>query len=353
MSFIKVAFAGVGNLCSGFVQGLEYYKDVSKQQSLLHPKIAGLTITDLEVVAAFDIDERKVGLDLTEAIFGDPNKTPEVVKLQKSGIIVQKGPTLDGVAETAVEEIKVSSAPDVDVAKALQESGAEVLVIATPSGATNSCNYYVEAALKAGCAVVNASPTPVARDNEWARKFQDAKLPILGDDLQSQAGGTAFHKGLLVLLKELGVKVEDTYQLDVSGGLEGLTTLDFDRRQFKRKVKEESISRSFDDPINVASGSTDYLDFLGTLRIGHYWVAGQSFLGQPVKIDIRMETLDGSNGAATVVDAVRAAKIALNRVLGGPIGSVSAYLFKAPPLIMPQEEARNGFDDFVLGRRKY
>jgi myo-inositol-1-phosphate synthase len=353
MRSIKVALVGVGNLASGFVQGLAYYEDPHKQGELLHPKIAGLTISDMEVVAAFDIDERKVGKDLSEAIFADPNKMPQVVDLQSLGVEVQKGPTLDGVAETATEVIHVSNKPDVDVVDVLKRSEAEVVVIATPSGAVETCEHYVNAALEAGCAVINASPTPIARDKKWARKFFEARLPILGDDLQSQSGGTAFHKGLLKLLIELGVSVDDTYQLDVSGGLEGLTTLDFDRRHYKRQVKEQSISRAIDKPINVASGTTDYLDFLGTLRIGHYWVAGSTFLDQPIKIDIRMETLDGSNGAATLVDAVRLAKIALNRVLGGPIGSVSAYLFKAPPLIMPHDEAKAGFEDFILGRRKY
>ncbi len=349
MSKIKVAFAGIGNLASGFVQGIAYYSKNSEQH-ITHPRLGGFEIKDIEIVAAFDIDERKVGKDLSEAIFAEPNTMAKIVDVPEIGVTVSMAPVLDGVAETATDVIKISSEKEVAVKKTLEESGAEILVIATPSGATKTCEAFAQAALEAGVAVINATPTPIARNPKWAREFTNAKLPLLGDDLQSQAGGTAFHKGLLKLLNEIGVKVMDTYQLDVSGGLEGLTTLDFERRNYKRSVKEHSIKQALDYEFEVAAGTTDYLQFLGSLRIGYYWVEGHGFLGQPVRLDIQMESNDGSNGAASLTDAVRVMKIALNRVASGPLVAPAPYLFKAPPVFMPLEKTKQAFDDFVTGK---
>ncbi len=350
---IKVAVAGVGNLVNGLVQGIKYYSDHKNQDDLLHPKIGGFQIEDIKVVAAFDIDERKVGKDLSEAIFAAPNKMDMVVELETTHVIVQKSPTLDGVAETARGELKVSDSKDVDVVKVLENSGAEMLVIATPSGAVQTAEMFAEAALKAKIGVINATPTPLARNSVWARKFREASLPILGDDLQSQAGGTSFHKGLLQVLKDIGVHVKETYQLDVSGGLEGLTTLDFDRRNYKRSVKEHSIKQALDYNFEVAAGTTDYLEFLGSLRIGNYWVAGKGFLGQPVTLDIRMESVDGSNGAASLADAIRTMKIAINTVAKGPVSGPAPYLFKAPPVTVPLAQAKTNFEGFISGKNGF
>lgn len=349
---INVAVVGVGNLINALVQGIEYYKDPEQQNKLLFPKIGGFTISDINVVAAFDIDARKVGKDLAEAIFAYPNKMPKVVDLQPTGVIVQKAPVLDGLAETTAVEIEIANVADADIAKELKEKNAHLIIIATPTGTDLVVETFVKAALEVGIGVINATPSPIARNPEWAKKFVNAQLPIIGDDLQSRAGGTVFHKELLNILQNIEVNVKDTYQLDVSGGLEGLTTLDFDRRQYKRKIKEESISRSLDHTMNVASGSTDYLEFLGSTRVANYWVKGTGFLDQPVTMDIRMSSVDGSNGASALVDAIRAMKIALNRVLAGPISSPCAFLFKAPPLILPHDEAKNMFLDFISGYRK-
>ena len=349
MTQIKVAIAGVGNLASGFIQGIQYYTNHSEEK-IAHPRLGGYEIKDIEVVAAFDIDERKVGKDLSEAIFANPNKMPKIMDVPELGVLVKKTPVLDGVAETAEEVIKISSEKEVDLAAELKSSGAEMLIIATPSGAVKTCEAFAKAGLDAGIGVINATPTPIARDPKWAREFRLAKLPLLGDDLQSQAGGTAFHKGLLKLLNEIGVRIKDTYQLDVSGGLEGLTTLDFERRNYKRSVKEHSIRQSLDYDFEVAAGTTDYLEFLGSTRIGYYWVEGKGFLGETVKLDIQLETVDGSNGAATLSDAVRVMKIALNKVATGPLVSPAPYLFKAPPVVMPLEKTPEAFEDFITGK---
>ena len=348
---IKIAVAGVGNLTSALVQAIAYYKS-GHEEELVHPKIGGFSIGDIVIVAAFDIDKRKVGLDLSEAIFAAPNNKQQVVSVDKSGVIVQMGPTLDGISEYTEEVIEVSSEQSVNLVEILKQSGAELLVINTPSGSDEANKEYATAALEAGLGVINSTPSEIVRNMELSRKFTSANLPLIGDDLQSQAGGTIFHKGLLEVLHEQGIKVDDTYQLDVSGGLEGLTTLDFDRRKMKRTTKEDSIKRSLPYGINVAAGTTDYLDFLGSRRIGHYWIKGKGFLGHNVSIDIRMITDDGSNGAASLVDAIRSAKIALNQTIGGPVNAVCAHIFKAPPAYLSRTDAMEGFEAFIDGKRE-
>jgi len=348
---IKVAVAGVGNLTSALIQAIEYYRE-GHEDELMHPRLAGFVISDIEVVAAFDIDSRKVGHDLSEAVFAAPNNKVQVVNVPKRGVIVKMGPVLDGISEYTEDVIDVSDEEPVNLAEELEQSGAELLVLNTPSGSQKANNAYVKAALEAGIGLINSTPSQVVRDNKVVREFSAKGLPILGDDLQSQAGGTVFHKGVLEVLHEQGIKVKDTYQLDVSGGLEGLTTLDYDRRTLKRSTKENSIKRSLPYETNVAAGTTDYLDFLGSRRIGHYWIKGKGFLGHQVKIDITMQTDDGSNGAAALVDAIRACKVALARGIAGPVKTVCAHLFKAPPSYLSRTDAIEGFDEFISGERQ-
>ena len=210
---------------------------------------------------------------------------------------------------------------------------------------------YAQAALDAEVAFINCTPTRIASDTEWARKYKKANVCLIGDDLQSLAGGTVLHKGFLDVLKEQGVTIKDTYQLDVAGGLETLNTLDDDRKQYKREVKERTLKQSFKNEINLASGTSDYLEFLGNRRIGHFWILGEGFMGMPVKIDIRLETLDGPNGAATLIDVIRASKVAVNRAGSGPIISISAYGFKAPPINTDRHTAHKWFKEYLEGIR--
>ena len=347
---IKIAVAGVGNLTSALVQAIEYYRS-GHEEELMHARLGGYVISDIQVVAAFDIDETKVGKDLSEAIFAHPNNKAQVVDIPKMDVIVQKGPVLDGVSEYTETVIKVSSEPNANLVEVLKNSGAELLVINTPSGSQKANETYVAAALEAGVGLINSTPSKIVRDTNTVRDFTAKGLPLFGDDLQSQAGGTVFHKGVLEVLHEQGIKVRDTYQLDVSGGLEGLTTLDYERRVLKRSTKENSIKRSLPYETNVAAGTTDYLDFLGSRRIGHYWIKGSGFLGHEVKIDITMQTDDGSNGAASLVDAIRAAKVAVGRGISGPVSAVCAHLFKAPPSYIARTEAMTGFESFISGER--
>ncbi|MFV2016329.1 MAG: hypothetical protein ACC656_12925, partial [Candidatus Heimdallarchaeota archaeon] len=280
------------------------------------------------------------------AIFAPPNNQRGIADLKKVGVTVQKAPTLDGLSEYTTDVVKISSEADANVSEILKSTKTELLIINTPSGSNKAVDYFTNAALESGVGVINSTPSSVVGNSIWVKKFKERGLVLIGDDLQSQAGGTVFHKGILEILNEQAVIVEDTYQLDVSGGLEGLTTLDYERRSLKRGTKEDSIKRSLPYDIRVAAGTTDYLDFLGSRRIGHYWIFGKSFLGQDVKIDIRME-VDDSNGAASLVDAIRAAKLAIRKGEAGPINSICAHLFKSPPVNLSRRDANAAFQKFV------
>ncbi len=345
---INVAIAGIGNLATGLVEALQYYKANQDLIGVSYPSLGGYLIEDIKIVAAFDIDDRKVGKDITDAVRVSLGaREPFVENLEPLGIEVRKGPVEDGISEMTKDVIPLSSQKEVDVAKVLKETNADILVIAVPTGATKAVYRYAEAAIKADVAVLNATPTPLARDPSWARKFKEARIPLAGDDIQSKAGGTVIHKGILDALTEQGVRVVNTYQLDVSGGLEGLNTLDVIRRAYKRGVKEDTIRRAMPYPLNVASGTTDHLEFLGDRRIGHFWIEARYFMNAPLRIDLRMESYDSPNGAATLVDAIRAIQIARNHVISGPITAISAYCFKAAPVIVSRLQAKKWFEDFV------
>lgn len=347
---VKIAVLGVGNLTSALVQSIEYYKNNSSKD-LPYANIGGFKVSDIEIVAAFDIDERKVGKDLAEAIFAKPNNKHKVVDVPSTGVIVKKSPTMDGVSEYSAEEVKVSSSEDINLVEEIKKSGAELLVINVPSGSDELVVFAAESALEAGVGVINSTPSPLVRKTELVRKFKEKGIPMFGDDLQSETGGTIFHKGLLEVLDQQGVKLIDSYSLDVSGGLEGLNTLDYERRSKKRGSKEESIRRSLPYDVNIASGTTDYLDFLGSTRLGHWWIYGKGFMGHEIKIDIRMETDDGSSGAASLVNVIRAGKLALGRGASGPVTSVCSHMFKIPPEYRARLDAIKGFEEFITGER--
>ncbi len=349
---IKIAIAGIGNIASGLLQGICYlnsYKE--KRDQLLHPKIGSYEAKNIRIVAAFDVDSSKVNQDLVDAIFAPINSTPQFIEVDKTGVIVEKGPLEDGLSEHLQQVINVSDNEDVDVVKVLKEKEVDMLVCALPTGAEKAVETYAQAALDAEVAFINCTPTSIANDTVWARKFKRANVCVIGDDLQSLAGGTVLHKGFLDVLKEQGVNIKDTYQLDVAGGLDTLNTLDDDRKQYKREVKERTIQESFGNHINIASGTSDYLEFLGNRRVGHFWIDGEGFMGMPLKIDLRLETLDGPNGAATLIDVIRATKIAINRAGSGPMSSICAYGFKAPPVTTSRHTAHKWFVEYIQGKR--
>ena len=349
MPKVKVALIGVGNCASAFIQGIQYYQRFAKPEDcvgLRNPTLAGLSPKDIAVVAAFDVDARKVGKDLSEAIFAAPNNAPKVAAVPALSVKVNKGPLLDGVGESTAALIEVSKAKDADVAKILKDAGAEVLVNLLPSGAQKASMWYAEQALAAECAFVNATPTFIASDPAWAKKFADAKMPLVGDDLVDQVGSTTLHKTLLRLLTENGVKIDETYQLDVGGGAESVDTMDRSR-DAKRQIKTETVAASLPYKAEVVAGSTDYVDFLQNKRDSYFWISGVYFCNSPMKIDLKFQTVDAPNAGSVLFDVVRAMKLALNKKLKGALEPVCAYGFKHPPQILSLEVADKEFATFV------
>ena len=354
MTRVRVALVGIGNCSNGLIQALEYYKN-GDTIGLNYQKLGGYGIEDIDVVAAFDIDARKVDKDLSEAIFAKPNTGLKLIEVPKTGIRVNKGELLDGIDGVIREskQVEVSDIEPVNIADVLIETQADMLVCLLPTGAKIATEYYAEQALKAEIAFVNATPQFIATNPHWGKQFKKAGLPVVGDDLQSQMGGTAFHKGVLEFFTKRGIKVTNTYQLDLSGGLEGLNTMDIDRMRVKRRIKSETINRVLPySGTGVETGTSDYFDMLQHRRIGYFWIEAKGFLGRPIICDITLKTEDASNGAGTLVDVVRATKVALNRVVSGPLVSVSAYGFKHVPVYTSTEEAIRWMEGFIAGNRE-
>jgi myo-inositol-1-phosphate synthase len=346
---VKVALIGVGNCASAFVQGIRYYSGMQKSEDLIglrNPVLAGLSAKDIEVVAAFDVDERKVGKDLSEAIFALPNNAPKVADVPSTGVKVDKGPLLDGLGELSKAIVKVSNVVDANVVKVLKDADAEVIVNLLPSGAIKASQWYVEQALVAGCGFVNATPHFIASDAAWAKRFADAKLPLVGDDLIDQVGSTSLHKTLLKLLSDNGVKIVETYQLDVGGGTESVDTQERSR-DAKRSIKTESVASSIPYKAEIVAGSTDYVDFLQNKRDSYFWISGVYFCNAFMKIDLKFQTVDAPNAGSVLFDVVRAMKLALNEKLEGAVEPICAYAFKRPPQMVSLEIAEKEFAKFL------
>lgn len=354
MSKIKVALVGVGNCASALVQGVHHYKDIEKEEEAVglrylfldnyHPR-------DIQFVCAFDVEVRKVGKDLSEAVFSPPNNTVKLADIPQLGVPVLKCPVLDGVGEYLKSMIKIDNSPSVDVARKLRESGADIVINLLPSGATSASRWYAEEALKAGCAFVNTTPALIANDAAWVKRFEDARLPVVGDDLMDQVGATILHKTLLRMLTGRGVRVSETYQLDVGGGTESLDTLER-TREMKRVMKTKAVETVLPYRASVVAGSTDYVDFLGNRRDSYFWVEGLCFGRVPIRLDIRLNSVDAPNAGSVLFDVIRGVKIALDRRVSGALLSISAYAFKRPPQILPIEIAEQWFKDFVSGKRE-
>ena len=352
MSGIRVALAGVGNCASALVQGAKYYAKAENEEQTLglkNPTLGGYRPCDIEFVCAFDIETRKVGVDLSKAILFKPNNTLKFFSVPNLDVQVMKGPVLDGLSKHTKNVIKESMQPEVDVAKELKRKKAEILVNLLPSGAVKATQWYAEQALAADCAFINTSPVFVASKSKWAKKFENANLPLIGDDLADQIGSTAIHKTLLKFLSDRGVHIDKTYQLDVGGGTESLNTLDR-TRELKRAVKTHSVESVLSHKASVVAGSTDFVDFLENRRDSFFWIKGFYFGKVPILLDLRLSTVDAPNVGSVLFDVIRAAKIALDRHVAGPLLSVSAVAFKHPPKIMPMETAEKKFKNFVLGR---
>jgi myo-inositol-1-phosphate synthase len=354
MSKIRVALLGVGNCASALVQGVQYYGKAEKEDQALglkHLFLGGYHPRDVEFVCAFDIEARKIGKDLSEAVFAHPNNTLKITDVPKLNVQVLKGPVLDGVGDLVKGVLKVSKEQDADVVEALRDSDAEIAVNLLPSGAKKATEWYAEQALKAGCAFINATPVFIASNASWAGRFEKAGLPVAGDDLADQVGSTAVHKTLLQLLSEQGVRISETYQLDVGGGTESLDTLDR-TRELKRTVKTKSVESVLPYKASVVAGSTDFVDFLQNRRDSFFWIKGFYFGKVPMLLDLRLSTVDAPNAGSVLLDVIRAVKLALNRKVAGALTSVSAAAFKHPLKMLPIEAAEKQFQDFVSGKRE-
>jgi len=353
MGTIRIAIAGIGNCCSSLLQGMEYYKQNGYQSlGIIHDTFGGYKPSDIKVVAAFDVVTNKVGKDIAEAIHAEPNNTPKIVDVQKFGVIVQMGEMKDGITDSLKEILKVSDATPVDVASVLVENKVDLLINLVPSGATETTEYYAKQALKAKCGFVNATPHPIASDENWAKSFKDTGVPVVGDDIMNQIGSTIIHKNLLKMLVDRGILIKETYCLDVGGAMESLNSIERSRwikRKFKSDAVKSQISELQDVP--VVSGSTDFVDFLENRRESYFWIKGNYFHNAPLTIDIRLTTIDAPNSFAIVIDAIRGLKLALDRKTVGPIESVSAFCCKRPPKQATIQEAEQMLDDFISGKR--
>ncbi|MGY5852666.1 MAG: inositol-3-phosphate synthase [Candidatus Thorarchaeota archaeon] len=354
MNGIKVALVGVGNCASALVQGVEYYRDVKASDDIVglnHPDFAGYHVGDIEFVAAFDVIDGKVGVDLAEAIFAKPNNVIRFAEVAKTGVKVQMGPMHDGVDDNLRALAEVSNQSPVDVVKVLKDSGAEIVVNLVPGSAKETTEFYADAALEAGCAFINGVPISIASNPEWSAKFEEKGLPLIGDDIQDQLGSTVLHRSILQLLVARGVKVDKSYQLDVGGGAESLDS-HYRGRMRKRGVKTSAISQDLPYDAPLVAGSSDFVPFMDNNRESYFYVYGRQFGGAPVIIDIRVEVTDGPNAGPILMDAIRGAKLALKRGVGGALEAVSAYGFKKPPVPTTMYKAERWVEEFLLGKRK-
>lgn len=348
----RVALAGVGNCASSLIQGIQYYGKCEKGEEcfgLRNLTLGGLHARDIEIVAAFDIDARKVGKDLAEAIFAAPNNAPEIVKVQQTGVIVNKGPVLDGLGQYTKTVVQLNDEQESDVSSVLKENKAEIVVNLLPSGAVKASEWYAEQALTANCAFINVTPNSIASNSSWTKRFERRNLPLAGDDLIDQVGATTLHKTLLALLSVNGVRITETYQLDVGGGTESLDTLER-TRDVKRTVKTRSVESALPYKADVVAGSTDYVDFLQNRRDSYFWIRGTYFCDVPMQIDMKLSALDSPNAGSVLLDVIRATKIALDRGSKGAVLPICAYAFKRPPKMLSLEKAEKMFADFISQR---
>ncbi|MFQ5514499.1 MAG: inositol-3-phosphate synthase [Myxococcota bacterium] len=360
MRTIRVAIAGVGNCASSLIQGLEYYRarDADEIAGLMHPRVGDWRVGDIEVVAAFDIDRRKVGEPLEQAIFAHPNCTRVFQStLPASGVRVQMGPILDGVAPHMLEypddrAFRPANAEPVDVTRALRDAGAEILICYLPVGSEQAVRHYAEACLDAGVALVNCVPVFIASDPKWAARFREVKIPIVGDDIKSQVGATIVHRLLTRLFGDRGVRLDRTYQLNTGGNTDFLNMLARDRLSSKKLSKTESVQSQLDTRLaadRIHIGPSDYVPWQDDNKVCFIRMEGRGFGDAPIELELRLSVHDSPNSAGVVIDSVRCAKLGLERGLGGPLEAVSAYYMKSPPIQMRDAVAREECNAFIQG----
>ena len=350
---VRVAIAGVGNCANSLVQGVTFYADAAAGElipGLMHNRLGPYAVGDVEFVAAFDVDALKVGVDLADAIWASQNSTYRFAEVAPTGVTVQRGPTLDGLGEYYRALVTESDAPAIDVAQALRDSGAEVLVCYVPVGSELAARHYAQTALDAGVAFVNALPVFIASDPEWAAKFTAAGIPIVGDDIKSQLGATITHRVLARLFEERGLVLDRTYQLNVGGNMDFKNMLERSRLESKKISKTQSVVSNIEAGLNsrdVHIGPSDHIPWLDDRKLAFVRLEGHGFGNAPTSIEYKLEVWDSPNSAGVVIDAIRAAKVALDAGIGGPLVAASAYLMKSPPEQLPDPVARQLLDEWI------
>ena len=353
---IRVAIVGVGNCANSLVQGVEYYKDAALDQEipgLMHAVVGGYHISSIKFVAALDVDAKKVGLDLADAIWASENNTIKFSNVAKTGVTVMRGSTHDGLGKYYKETITESDAPAVDMVKVLKDEAVDVLICYLPVGSEVAAKFYAQCAIDAGCAFVNALPVFIASDPVWEKKFADAGLPIVGDDIKSQVGATITHRIMAKLFQDRGVHLDRTYQLNVGGNMDFKNMLERDRLESKKISKTNSVTSQLDHDMgdkNVHIGPSDYIPWLDDRKWAYVRLEGRAFGDVPLNLEYKLEVWDSPNSAGVIIDALRCAKIGLDRKIGGALLSPSSYFMKTPPVQYTDEAAHNKVEDFISGK---
>jgi len=351
---VRVAIVGVGNCASSLVQGVEYYQNADETSSvpgLMHVRFGPYHVRDVKFVAAFDVDAKKVGFDLSEAIFASENNTIKIADVPPTNVTVQRGPTLDGIGKYYADTIEVSDAEAVDVVKVLRDADVDVLVSYLPVGSEEADKFYAQCAIDAGVAFVNALPVFIASDPVWAKKFTDAGVPIVGDDIKSQVGATITHRVMAKLFEDRGVQLDRTMQLNVGGNMDFLNMLERERLESKKISKTQAVTSNLQREFktkDVHIGPSDHVGWLDDRKWAYVRLEGRAFGDVPLNLEYKLEVWDSPNSAGVIIDAVRAAKIAKDRGIGGPVVPASAYLMKSPPQQLPDDVARTRLEEFII-----
>jgi myo-inositol-1-phosphate synthase len=355
---IRVAIAGVGNCASALVQGVEFYKNLSEKAKipgLMHVNFGGYHVRDIHFVAAFDVNKQKIGKDLSEAIFAEPNCCAKFTDVPNLGVKVSAAPILDGVAFHMKTPFKIYNEEKMhppEVKYILNEVEAEVLINLIPVGSCEATRYYAQAALDSNCAFANCIPEFIASNHDWSRKFEDKTLPVAGDDIKSQFGATILHRNLIKLCLDRGVEVTETYQLNLGGNTDFLNMTIENRLKTKRISKTEAVTSLVPYNVPTRIGPSDYVPFLEDKKICYIFVKGRKFGNQPITLTAKLEVEDSPNSAGVVIDVIRAVKLALDRKISGPLTGISSYAFKHPPVQVPDDTAKQWVEDFITGKRE-
>ena len=356
MGKINVAIIGVGNCASSLVQGIEFYKNAPTDEAvpgLMHVNLGGYHIRDCQVVAAFDIDVEKVGKDLSEAIFAGQNNTFKFCDVPRSGVVVQRGMTHDGLGKYLSQVITKAPGPTADIVGILKETKTDVVINYLPVGSEEATKWYVEQVLAAGCALINCIPVFIAREPYWRKRFEDVGVPIIGDDIKSQVGATIVHRVLTRLFEDRGVKIERTYQLNFGGNTDFMNMLERERLESKKISKTNAVTSQLSNselpPENIHVGPSDYVPWLHDRKWCHIRIEGTTFGNVPLNLELKLEVWDSPNSAGVVIDAIRCAKLALDRGLSGALFAPSSYFMKSPPQQYYDDEAHRKVEEFIAG----